>query len=321
MTAAVFPGAAGAGLYESFYLRAVSAVEPLGIWIRYTVHQRPGEPPRGSVWCTLFDARATRPVTYKETTPDLTVPRDGWIAVGGATLGPDRAAGACGPFRWELRIAGQAPELRHLRHGALYRAPLPRTKLTSPMPLAAFDGTVAVGGRTIDVRGWPGMVGHNWGAEHAERWVWLHGVGFAEDPAGWIDLAIGRVRVGGALTPWVANGAVQIAGRRFPLGGLTARGTRVHAEVGRAEVSVSGRGGVRAIASVRAPRESTVAWRYADPDGGAHDVANCSIARLALTVEGIDGVRRPLTTEHGAAYELGMRETDHGLPLEPFGDG
>jgi hypothetical protein len=273
------------------------------------------------VWCTVFDTREPRPHAHKETTPAPHVPADGWIEIGRSTFGPERAAGACGPLHWDLRISPLAPELRHLRRSALYRGPIPRTKLTSPMPLAAFDGTVTVGDRTIDVSGWPGMVGHNWGAEHAERWVWLHGTGFVEDPAAWIDVAIGRIRVGGRLSPWVANGALQIAGRRFFVGGLFARGVRVHAEVGRAELSLPGPGGLRVIASVRAPREATVGWRYADPDGGEHDVLNCSVARLAMTVEGIDGVRRPLTPEHGAAYELGMREHDHGIPLEPFDDG
>jgi hypothetical protein len=28
-----------------------------------------------------------------------------------------------------------------------------------------------------------------------------------------------------------------------------------------------------------------------------------------------------LATRAGATYELGMRETDHGIPLQPYGDG
>jgi hypothetical protein len=28
-----------------------------------------------------------------------------------------------------------------------------------------------------------------------------------------------------------------------------------------------------------------------------------------------------LASPHGAAYELGMREHDHGVPLAPFDDG
>ena len=39
-----------AGHYESFYLRAAHPSEPLGIWIRYTVHKRPGAEPNGSLF-------------------------------------------------------------------------------------------------------------------------------------------------------------------------------------------------------------------------------------------------------------------------------
>ena len=63
-------------------------------------------------------------------------------------------------------------------------------------------------GALVDVVGWRATVGHNWGAEHAERWVWLHAAGFEDEPDAWLELAIARVRVGGALTPWIANGAV-----------------------------------------------------------------------------------------------------------------
>ena len=64
----IFPRAgAKDGMYESFYLRAVSPVERLGIWIRHTVHKRPGLAPRGSIWCTVFDARREAPFMVKAT--------------------------------------------------------------------------------------------------------------------------------------------------------------------------------------------------------------------------------------------------------------
>ena len=47
----------GAGMYESFYLRAFAPDQPLGVWIRHTVHKPPGRTPTGSIWCTVFDAR------------------------------------------------------------------------------------------------------------------------------------------------------------------------------------------------------------------------------------------------------------------------
>jgi hypothetical protein len=352
---AVFPDAPRrAGMYESFYLRAVAPDQALGVWIRYTAHKRPGHAPRGSVWCTVFDGAHHRPFQHKLTTDELSVPAGGWIAVGDSALGPGRAEGACGEARWALRFASREAALRHLPRAFLYRAPLPRTKLTSPAPAARFDGVLELSSspsphstaappsprppastplpssppspsappsRTLALEGWRGMVGHNWGTEHAERWIWLHGLGFAEDPEAWLDVALGRVRVAGRTTPWVANGALHLDGERHRLGGLGARGLLVAESPERCVLSLPGAGGLVLEAHAHAPREALAGWRYADPDGAGHDVSNCSIAALTLTVRRPGRPARTLRTAYGAAYELGMRERDHGVPLAPFPDG
>lgn len=320
---AVFPGAPRrAGMYESFYLRAVSPEDPVSVWIRYTVHKRPGQPPRGSVWCTVFDATRGRPFVAKLTTDDLRVPTEGWIAVSDSRMSTADAQGTCGQASWSLRFTSAEPELRHLPKSWMYRAPLPRTKLSSPLPAARFNGTLELDGREpIELRDWPGMVGHNWGAEHAERWIWLHGVGFAEEPEAWLDLAIGRLRVAGRMTPWVANGALSLEGQRHRIGGLGARGLLVAETARTCKLTLPAAGGLVLDARVEDPAESVAGWRYADPDGSEHDVANCSIAALELTLRQPGGPSRTLHTPHGAVYELGMREHDHGVPIAPFADG
>jgi hypothetical protein len=328
-TEAVFPRArARTGMYESFYLRAVSPEEPVGIWIRHTVHKAPGRAPRGSVWCTVFDARRGRPFMHKLSTDDLRVPADGWIAVGDSAMGPRSANGGCGDARWSLRFGAEEPELRHLSPAWLYRTPLPRTKLTSPAPAASFDGVLELAGRgAIELRSWPGMVGHNWGSQHAERWIWLDGLAFAEEPNAWLDVALGRLKLAGRMTPWAASGALFLDGRRHRLGGLAARGTRVAADAAGCSLSLAGEGGLRLRANVEVPGESAAGWRYADPDGagsasGEHDVVHCSVAAVELTVTpGGGGPARVLRSAHAGAYELGMRERDHGVPIAPFSDG
>jgi hypothetical protein len=322
VTSARFPTVnARAGMYESFYLRAVSPTEPVGVWIRYTVHKRPGASVQGSVWCTVFDASRGRPFQHKQSTDQLSVPAGGWIAVGDSQLTPALARGSCGAARWQLGFTTKEPELRYLPREWLYRAPLPRTKLTSPAPAARFDGTLELPDRTLQLEQWPGMVGHNWGSEHAERWIWLHGIGFAEQPGDWLDVALGRVRIAGRLTPWVANGVISLDGRRHRLGGFGARGLRVHETVDGAQLSLPGRDGLRVQARVTVPRDTAAGWRYANPDGGEHDVVNCSIAELELTVDSPTVRLRTLHTAHGGVYELGMHEHDHGVPLAPFSDG
>jgi hypothetical protein len=311
-------------MYESFYLRAVAPDRPLGVWIRHTVHKPPGHPPRGSVWCTVFDARSGAPYVHKLTSDRLTAPAGAWIAVGeDASMGPGIAEGRCGEARWALRFSGEERELRHLAPDWLYRAPLPRTKLTSPHPAARFDGVLELSGRgRIELDGWRGMVGHNWGAEHAERWIWLHGISFQADPTAWLDVALGRLKVAGRLTPWVANGAINVAGRRYRLGGLGTRGLRVVESASGCELRLAGARGLVVSGRAEVPRDTAAGWRYADPDGGEHDVVNCSIAALDLIVHG-DDIDTPvrLHSDHGGAYELGMRERDHGVPIAPFGDG
>ena len=129
------------------------------------------------------------------------------------------------------------------------------------------------------------MVGHNWGAEHAERWIWLHGIDFGEAHRdAWLDVALGRLRLAGRMTPWVANGVICLDGRRHPLGGLGARGLRVSESAEGCELRLPGRGGVVVEGRVAVPPGTAAGWRYADPDGGEHDVVNCSIAQLELSV-------------------------------------
>jgi hypothetical protein len=322
---AVFPRAdIGSGMYESFYLRAVSTDEPLGTWIRYTVHKRRGHAPQGSLWFTLFDARLGPPLMRKYTSADLSAPLGDWIAIGAdSTFAATRADGhvqldgedhrsiesseSFGEVRWSLRFGSEEPELHHLEPSWLYRAPLPRTKLTSPLPAARFDGSIQLPDRTVEVHDWRGMVGHNWGSEHAERWIWLHGIGFEEDPSAWLDVAIARVLIAGRLTPWLASGAISIGGQRFRIGGLTARGLRVFESQVRCTLSLPGGRGLMVEAHVDTPPESAAEWSYEDPDGGMHDVVNCSVASLTLNVHREDEAGQMLHTAHGGAYELGVR--------------
>jgi hypothetical protein len=295
------------GRYESHYLRAVDPARPRGAWIRHTTHQRPGAAPTGALWCTVWDFEAGPPYAVKQSLPS---PPPRRFVASASALGRSAA--------WDLSADGDAPALRHLPRGWMYRAPLPRTKLESPLPDAIFTGWIEAGGARTEVAGWRGMVGHNWGSEHAERWVWLHAVAFAEAPGAWLDVAIGRVRIGRVLTPWVANGAVNLDGRRHQLGGLRRR-VHVDARPGALSARLPG-AGAEVFVSVRAPEGQTVAFRYSDPGGGEHHALNCSIAEVHLRVERPGRPALELATAHGGAYELGVREVPAGISVEPFPD-
>jgi hypothetical protein len=311
-TAARFPAVpAGAGHYESFYLKLCHPSEPLGAWIRYTVHKRPGAEATGSVWFTLFEAEGAKAAKLT-----LAGPQSGdgdWLRVGEARIGADGARGAIGEgVAWELGLEVAEQPLFHLPAAWMYRARLPRTKLLSPAPAARFSGRIVVDGRSIDVDGWRGMAGHNWGAQHAERWIWLHGI---TDDGDWLDAGIGRVKLGPLTTPWIANGALSLAGDRHAL-----RRARVTEFPDRCTFSLAG-SGVEVRGTVEAPRERFVGWVYADPDGSEHHAVNCSIADMRLRVGRRGGASSELVVRTGAAYELGMRERDHGMEIQPYSDG
>ena len=319
--------AAKAGHYESFYVKACEPGGGRGIWIRHTVHKRPGAEPNASIWFVFFDRAAAGPRATKVTVPaaELSAPRGSWIRVGDAELAPGRAEGSVDTdavsAAWSLTFAAEAEPCKYLPADWLYEAPLPRTKFVAPVPLAHFDGRLEIDDETIELRGWPGMIGHNWGSEHAERWVWLEGTGFADSPDTYFDAGAARVRLGSRTSPWIPAGMLMLDGEPHRLGGLGAiRSTSIEEAPGVCTFVLPGKD-VVVHGRVAAPEKDFVGWVYADPKGPEHHTVNCSVADLELTVERPGLPRRELTLPAGAAYELGMRETDHGIPIQPYPDG
>src|ERR1700709_1088871 len=88
--------AAKAGHYESFYIKACEPGGGRGIWIRHTVHKRPGAEPSASIWFVFFDRAAAAPPATKVTLPasELSAPEGSWIRVGDAELAPGQAEGS-----------------------------------------------------------------------------------------------------------------------------------------------------------------------------------------------------------------------------------
>ncbi len=316
-----------AGHYESFYIKACRPGGGQGIWIRHTVHKHPSAEPNASIWFVLFDREADGPRATKVTVPaaEFSAPAGSWIRVDGAEIGPGRARGAVDAddvkASWELTFAGDAESCKYLPSDRLYETRLPKTKFVAPFPNARFDGRLEVGGETIDVSGWPGMIGHNWGSEHAERWVWLEGTGFAASPDTYFDAGAARIKLGPWTTPWIPSGMLMLDGEPHRLGGFgQIRGATIDATPGECSFTLPGKDMV-VRGKVSAPKKDFVGWVYADPGGPEHNTINCSVSDLELTVERPALPPLQLSLPAGAAYEFGMRETDHGIPIQPYPDG
>jgi hypothetical protein len=324
-SAARFPGVAlPAGHYESYYAKACHPDGGLAIWIRYTVHKRPGRPPTGAVWFTMFDAAAGVSAS-KARFDEPSAGADRYIGMGGCRFAPGHLAGRAVSRQlvaaWELGYDMTEPPLYHLPGTWMYRAPVPRTKLLSPHPTAHFSGWVDVGEKRIEVSDWPGMVGHNWGAEHPRRAVWIHGAELGGRRGAWLDLAIGRVGLGPITTPWIANGALCLDGRRWRLGGVGRIGaTEVEDASDSCSFRVAGKG-IEVSGTVSASRRSFVGWEYAQPDGVTRQTIHCSIADLRLEVSRRPGGPVTLGLQSGASYELQSDERHPEIPVQPFPDG
>jgi hypothetical protein len=317
-----------AGHYESFYLKLTQPGGGRAAWIRHTVHKRPAEAATCALWFVLFDADAPGPRTTKRQfgADELGVGADTYIRVADATLTDGHASGRVTTdaldASWDLTFSDEHEAFHHLPRDFLYRAPLPKTKFLSPYPDAVFNGHLELDGERIDVDGWRGMIGHNWGAEHAERWVWVQGSGFeGHSPEDYFDMAVGRIKVAGRTTPWVGNAMLMLGGKAHRLGGFGhVPSTEVSESPTGAAFELKGKG-VKLSGKVGAPVKDFVAWIYADPVGPEHNTLNCSISDLELQVELDGGPAESLVVSGAAAYEFGTRDLDHGIPVQPYPDG
>ena len=117
-----------------------------GIWIRHTVHKRPGAEPNASIWFVLFDREAEGPRATKVTVPaaELSAPAGSWIRVDGAEIGPGQAEGAVDTDA--LRPPGSSPSpatpspASTCRRTGSTRRRLPKTKFVAPYPRRPLRG-------------------------------------------------------------------------------------------------------------------------------------------------------------------------------------
>jgi hypothetical protein len=301
------------GGYESWFLSARDPGSPRALWIRHTRLVPRSGTVSAALWCTLADRDGGRPpMVVKQVFPTFPAEAAAGPAQfqGRATLGQRTA-------HWDLAITSPQPLLQPLRPAVLQRAPLPRTKLEASVPDGWITGTVGVDGRTADVSGWRATVGHNWGSEHADAWVWLH-ADFGTAPGGWLELVLARVRIGRARLPWTALGALSLDGERIPLGGLGRR-PHVDASPGRLAAAIPSPG-ARLHLTVSTSDDDAVAVRYEDPSGGTRSVRHALLASVGLTLRRAGGRQATFSTPHGA-YEYGTSQSTAEITPGPLPAG
>jgi hypothetical protein len=229
----------GKGFYESLYLTATAPDGGRALWLRQIWLKHPNDVPEPTLWVTWWG-------------PELMQTR----AAGTAALTASGSRGSVGDHAWNLGWQADGSPVPYLP-GLLYDRWFPRSNGVVLVPHGTVTGTFD----GHDLTGWSAVVGHNWGAEHAHQWEWLHGA--AGDD--WFD----QLRVKPfPHAPWLTIATNHLQGKT----------TRTRSPLP-AEVS-SG---------------LEVKWDYPSPTGSTKLVRNCSVATAVM-----DGRRYRATIEHGA---------------------
>lgn len=300
--------APGRGHYESYFVEAVAPGGGRGLWLRFTAERQPGGPTTGALWAAYVDGPDESVVAVRCAGLPLHTGNGAWIRCGVSTFSPDGTQGSVEidghALSWDVAFASMEQPLRHLPRPWMYAARLPRTKLLSPLPAATVSGRLTVDGRTVDVDRWRGAVGHNWGEQHAQSWLWLNAIVAEGAYSGsWLDLAVARIRVGGVPVPWTAFGAISLEGHRIQLGGLGRRVSVTASELA-CSLVVPGRGATVTV-EASSPPASCVRWDYLDPSGTRHPVSNSPVADLRLTLARSGQLPVELQLSSSAIYEYG----------------
>jgi hypothetical protein len=313
-------------------LRANHPTRRLAVWLKATVLERPGQDPVAELWGIVFDGERARVWASRETVQFSD-------ASFGAPTGSVELAGArfCfgergsavgglvdaeqGTLSWDLSWSAPATELARplclLPTQAMVEGPFPRSKLLTPFPLIRVHGQLEVWGERIELDGWPGMQGHNWGREHAWEYAWgqCHFGDADGEPFCSVEGFSGRVRMAGLVTPILSGMVVRRGSHEYRFDRIFDV-WRQQAEIDdlRWTLSMKGPGGDAWLEMTARPEEM-VCLGYDNPDGRLSHCYNSKLARVRLRVNPVNAEGFSCTSEHGGALELLRNAPDPRFPV------
>ena len=317
------------GHVESYFLRANHPSRPLAFWAKATVLKPVGGMALQESWFVFFDGERDRVRAGKRSEPlaagftsqgaealNLSLCGAAWsIAPSGHSRGEvDGAA-------WDLkftRVEGSLGEpLSIFPSRMMLEAPFPKSKLLTPFPMLRFAGEVRAFDEAFDVEGWHGMLGHNWGKEHALEYAWGQCLFPAEagTPAAWVEGFTGRVKVGPVATPRLSALVVQRGDETWRFDRTFDPWTQ-KAEVEERRWTVELKNDrARAILEMDAMGRPLACLGYKDPTGAMGYCINTKLARTKVTVEPAGAAAFTLESAHGGALEFMRREPVRGLQV------
>jgi hypothetical protein len=307
------------GHVESHFLKLNDAVGERALWLKATILQKIGEAPVAEAWAVAFD-RALGHAAAKQVVPwtSASFSRDALaIRVAEVEIGPMRTRGAVFTpgtrIEWDLAFAGGAAPFAPLPE-RLYGDDTGNSKIVSPHPDLHFDGHYQVGDRRVDVAGWRGMQGHNWGRRHTHLYGWLHCNVWEDADDLVVEGITARVKLGPLLAPPITLVIAEQAGARhhFTLPGSLWRARGRIAP--RAWEFSAANATARISGTFGAETPDFVGLHYENPDGAMTYCLNSKIAHGSVRLESTG--RAPLVAHtRAAALEIGTRDPSHGVAM------
>lgn len=312
------PGVPG-GHVESTFLKLNDPAGQRALWLKATILARRDAPPAAEGWAIAFE-RGAAPVAAKRSAAFQAArfSREGLdLECVGVEIAPRSTRGALRTrsheIEWDLRFEGDGVPFVPLPR-RLYDRRLPTSKLVTPHPDLRFRGHYRVDGQRVEVEGWPGMQGHNWGRRHPFAYAWVHCNAWQDAGDLVFEAITARVAIGPAAGPPLTLVLVQHRGVRHfftpPASLWRARGrfTPRTAEFRAAAP------GARLRARFAAQTGELAGLHYEDPDGALLHCLNSKLAEGELELE-VTGRPRLEARTRAAALEIGTRDTSHGVAM------
>ncbi|HUJ04365.1 MAG TPA: hypothetical protein VLW75_12050, partial [Rhizomicrobium sp.] len=185
-----------------------------------------------------------------------------------------------------------------------YERGFPKAKALVTLPLAQFDGEIAVDGERIAIESWRGSENHNWGSRHTDSYAWGQVCGFDNDATAFLECASARLKFGPVWSPVMTLAVLRVNGETIAFNSLgRSWRQKAHYEPGSWNF-VCEESGAKLAVVLRAQGQDIVALRYRNPPGGIKTCLNTKIASCELSLErpGLAPLR--LQSAHGAAFEI-----------------
>jgi hypothetical protein len=312
------------GHYESFYQRANHPTRPLAFWIRYTIFSPNGKPDAaiGELWSIFFDGETNEHVAVKEEYPlaECSFDRTAFAArIADRVLEDGKLRGEASSsgnaITWDLTYTGDQPPL-YLLPKSTYGGPVPKAKSLVGMPLARYNGVLAINGRSVDIMNWVGSQNHNWGSQHTDYYAFGQVAGFDNAPDSFLEVITAQTKIGPIRTPFLTLLVLRHGGQEYALTSPSQayKATGTFGYFTWDFTSEDDR--VRIAGHVSAPPEAFVGLNYYNPPGGIKHCLNTKIGSCELTLtDKSSGASEVLRTDHRTLFEILTDDREHGISI------